>query len=308
MTNIHLNDPKSPSITLSEIEKEVFPIMRVRYWQHLINEMLKEKKFLVPIHLAFGHEASSCAINQVMTKDDRLCLTHRNISYNLARCECIETVLNHYLLTDLSKKNSHLGSMNLALQQFGVAYSSSILGNNLAVAAGIAMNRSFQSKRGIVFVITGDGAIEEGIFWEILIFAKSHDLGLVIIVENNDYSLGSTVAERRCKISLKKVCSGLDIKYLNGHGGDYYGLLKLYKIAHTEATQSQPICIEVNISSLCRHAGPTPGWTGDKMDININNGLMIQASETDPLHFIRTIIGQERYSLLEKILTTGVTC
>ena len=64
------------------------------------------------------------------------------------------------------------------------------------------MNLELKDK--VVFVVTGDGAIEEGSLWESLVFMKSNNLNVIIIIENNQWSLGTKIEERRCKIDLDK--------------------------------------------------------------------------------------------------------
>ena len=188
-------------------EAESIDLIRLRYSQHQLNEMLKAKQFKIPIHLAFGHEAAAVGMDLTMQSDDVLCLTHRNAAYNLARSKSLDSALKQYRMEQRPDRIAQMASMNLALDDTGIIYTSSILGNNLAVAAGVAMNRKLMKRAGIVFVVTGDGAMEEGIFWETMIFARSHGLGLVIVVENNDYSMSSTIEQRRCPIELSLICS-----------------------------------------------------------------------------------------------------
>ena len=60
-------------------------VLQLRYWQHLLNEDLKQKRFRVPVHLAMGHEALAVAVSAAMSESDQMALTHRNVAYNLAR-------------------------------------------------------------------------------------------------------------------------------------------------------------------------------------------------------------------------------
>ena len=41
-------------------------VLQLRYWQHLLNEDLKQKAFKIPVHLAFGHEAIAVAIGSLL--------------------------------------------------------------------------------------------------------------------------------------------------------------------------------------------------------------------------------------------------
>ena len=157
-------------------------VLKVRYGQLIINEHYKNKAFKIPIHLALGHEAIAIAVKTVMQEDDCLALTHRNVHYNLAKTGLLKSEIDEYLLKEEGLASGRLGSMNLANEEEGVMYTSSILGNNLGVAAGLALASKVKGD-GLTIVITGDGAMEEGSFYETLLFLKSNNLSTIIIVD-----------------------------------------------------------------------------------------------------------------------------
>ena len=279
-------------------------MIRLRYWQHILNEMLKQRRFKIPVHLAFGHEAVAVALAGVTSSADSVSVTHRNVLYNLARQDDLRRVLKLYDSTKSSPLSS-MGSMNLALDESGISYASSILGNNLAVAAGLAMSRKFLGGSGVSFATTGDGAIEEGVFWEVLLHARSHDLPLVILVEDNDFSLASAIAERRCAINLSSVCGGVGISYCEVSGADYVEIENSLRSARSEALSGQPACVLVRLKKFCQHAGPTPGWPEDPMEINLSNGLILEESLEDPIFNIQQLIGEKIFRELEGSVLTN---
>ncbi len=281
-------------------DREVFDVLCIRYWHHFLNERLKKKQFKIPIHLGFGHEAAAVAVDQVMEPDDQLCLTHRNAAYNLARSKSLNSILKHYQLSSPSTVGANMGSMNLAIEGVGIAYSSSILGNNLAVATGIAMHRSLIHKPGVIFVVTGDGAMEEGIFWETLIFSQAHKLPLVIIIENNDMSMSSTVLQRRSTIDLSKVCAGIGFQYFQASGAILLDSKTTLDSARKSAVAGAPACVELNLTTFCHHAGPTPGWPDDPLRITLEDGLLIEDTPRDPLYHIRNALGLDEFRRLSK--------
>ena len=57
----------------------------MRLAQIQVNQRYKNGEFLVPIHLAMGHESIAIAVTLSMHEKDGLFLTHRNIHYNLAK-------------------------------------------------------------------------------------------------------------------------------------------------------------------------------------------------------------------------------
>ncbi len=284
-------------------ETEAIALIRLRHWQHLLNEMLKAKHFRIPVHLAFGHEAAAVGMDLTMQPDDALCLTHRNGAYNLARSKSLESELTHYRLEKRDDRSAHMASMNLAMDDTGIAYTSSILGNNMAVGVGIAMNRKVDSRPGVVFILTGDGAMEEGVFWESLIFARSHSLRIVVVLENNDFSLGSTIAQRRCPVDLSLVCRGIGVNYCNAHGAALPEVKEALACARGRASAGDPALVELNISTFNQHAGPTPGWAEDPRRIAIEDGLLLGQDPDDPLMHLEQAIGTKAFSqIAERIL------
>ena len=273
-------------------------VLRLRYWQHLLNEMLKLKQFKIPIHLAFGHEAAAVAMDLTLGPEDRLCLSHRNAAYNLARAKSLDAVLAHYRLKSYSAPGALMGSMNLATEGTSIAYSTSILGNNLAVGAGMAMHRILIKQPGVVFVCTGDGAMEEGVFWETLIFSRSHRLPLVIVVENNDFSMSSTIAQRRSAVDLSQVCAGVGYSYSRASGAVLDEVKAALGAARASAAGGLPACVELDISTFCQHAGPTPGWPEDPLRISIEDGLLIEDSPDDPVFHVKNALGDAEFRRL----------
>jgi TPP-dependent pyruvate/acetoin dehydrogenase alpha subunit len=277
-------------------------LMEIRLNQHRLNEMLKRGNFKhFPIHLAFGHEALAFAVSEVMGQEDVLCLTHRNIAYNISRVGDFERILCHFA-GNSGDSPAPMGSMNLAFRDVGIYYSSSILGNNLAVAAGIAMNRKNSKTGDAVFVVTGDGALEEGVFWETLIFAKSQNLKLVILIENNNNSMSSSIEQRRCPIDFRKICSSMDIVYKSIDGSKILDTLGVFKEIKKEIVSgtSSVILAEAYIETYCNHAGATPGWDTDSRNISISDGIFINGTKVDPLHNLREEIGVTRFDNIYK--------
>jgi transketolase len=76
----------------------------------------------------------------------------------------------------------------------GVDMSTGSLGNGLSIGVGMAQGLKMKGKKSKVFVIIGDGEMQEGLIWEAALYAPRARLGnLVAIVDNNHYQgCGST--------------------------------------------------------------------------------------------------------------------
>lgn len=268
-------------------------VLRIRLCQMIVNEKYKRGEFEIPIHLAFGHEAIAVAVARCMEDEDKLILTHRNIHYNLAKNESLRRQLDEYFLKESGLSKGFSGSMNLANIEKGLVYTSSILGNNLSVAAGLALANKVKDSKGVVFVVTGDGAIEEGGFYETMLFIKSNALNVLIIVENNEWSLATKINERRCNINLEKLAATFEINYALLKGNEVYEYVnKIREIREYILKDKTSFCIEVCLSTLggyfvktneasigrCvnYHAGPASMVCLDKWPL-------IEQTDNDPL-------------------------
>ncbi len=269
-------------------------LIRVRSQQLVINNLIIQKKFKIPIHLALGHEALSVAIAQNFSKDDKLLLTHRNIHYHLSLNKSLNSSIEAYELKKKGLESGKYGSMNLINKKKGIIYTSSILGNNLPVSLGVAYA---QKKKNIVFVVTGDGAIEEGTFWESCVLAKSLNLKLIFLVENNDWSMYSSIKDRRSNINLKKFSDSIGLKYLfleSNNVFDYFKKIKLFK--QSIQNNNSPGIVEVKIHTL---GFKTIQKENKKKFINYHHGgikdlkffdnIILSKSKKDPIFVVKAL-------------------
>ena len=262
-------------------------VLILRAQQHVVNELMKIGKLKIGPHMAFGHEANAIALKNIFKKGDDLILTHRNIAYNLAfDTNNFKKFIDEFNLKKKGINEGKNGSMNIINPSKGINYTSSILGNNFSVALGISLSKKFyKSKNSFTYVITGDGAMEEGTFIETLIISRKFNLNFIIIIENNDFAMASTIKERRCEINLKKVAEAYDINYtnLNSRKVDEY-VFRINKFKNQILKSKKPGIIEINTKMFNRHAGPTPGWPSDPLNIDFKKGLIIHNSFEDPVY------------------------
>ena len=282
-------------------------LLRIRLSQMMINEKYKEGKFKIPIHLSFGHEAIAVALSHAIGKGDKLLLSHRNMAYNLVRASKLRPVMDEYLLLETGLAKGRLGSMNLMNNEGNIIYSSSILANNFSVAAGVAMAEKLKSNPSATFVLGGDGSMEEGSFYESLVLINSLGLPVVVIIENNEWSLGTHISERRIHIDLEKMTDSLGIKYIRLEGNDTGKYLdELQSVRNFSLKNNKPICVEVILKTLGdRRNPPSPEYPDGKY-INYHAGpthtvnlfeekpdIILCSNSFDPLFVTSEQVGME---------------
>jgi len=270
-----------------ERKRLAWEVVRLRYWQHLVNEDLKAGKIpKVPVHVAIGNEAIAVAVCNMMQPGDELVLSHRNMAYNLARRGEFGPVYREYLMEPTGVAGGKLASMNLTQPDLGIVYTSSILGNNVPVACGLALGKQTLGEQGIVIVLMGDGSIEEGSYYEGLVFAKTHNLRVLMVVENNDHSMSSTIEQRRCPISIDDMCRAVEVRFRQMRGNDVWEYLDSVREARQTVDEGGPMCLEVFVEALTNHSGPTPFGPSDPKELSLGNGLVVEQSSNDPVYVL----------------------
>jgi len=102
----------------------------------------------------------------------------------------------------------------------GVEFHSGSLGHLLSVGIGIAMDIKMRGGRNRVFVVMGDGELNEGSVWEGLLVASAYRLdNLVIIVDRNEFQANIRTEELIPLESVDKKFKafGCWVKRINGH-------------------------------------------------------------------------------------------
>ena len=89
------------------------------------------------------------------------------------------------------------GSMHLADRSANFMGTSAIVGNSIPVGVGLGLAASLRRTQQVSCIFLGDGAVEEGVFYESVNFATLKNLPVMFICENNLYSVYSNLAVRQ---------------------------------------------------------------------------------------------------------------
>ena len=102
----------------------------------------------------------------------------------------------------------------------GVEFHSGSLGHLLSVGIGIALDIRMRKGNGRVFVVVGDGELNEGSIWEGLLVAAAYRLEhLVIVVDRNEFQANVRTEELIPLESIDKKFKafGCAVRRINGH-------------------------------------------------------------------------------------------
>ncbi len=166
-------------------------------------------------------------------------------------------------LDDYTRLGSPLGDHPDMRKVPGVDFSSGSIGHALSNGVGMALGGRMQDRRFDIFVMLGDGEMQEGQVWEAALSAASHRLSNVIaIVDRNGYQLDGRVDEVLTVEPLddKWRAFGWEVHEVDGH--DIVALTQTLRAAKADKARTKPCCI---IAKTVKGKGvdymeTEPGW------------------------------------------------
>ena len=210
-------------MNLPDLQQAMF---RIRLVEEAIASKYSEEKMRCPVHLSIGQEAIAVGVCANLTNEDLVLSTHRAHAHFLAKGGNLRSMIAEIYgkVTGCSKGMG--GSMHLIDKPSGFMGSTAIVGNTIPVAAGLALAFKIQKSSSISCAFFGDGAVEEGAFYESVNFAALHKLPILFICENNLYSVYSGLGVRQPNgRKIHEMVSGMGIEADHGNGNcifDFY--------------------------------------------------------------------------------------
>ncbi len=126
-------------------------------------------------------------------------------------------------LTTLNRNGGRLPSHCDMNKTPGIDMTTGSLGQGASTAAGMALGKKMKKRKGNIFLILGDGELNEGQVWEMAMFAKHHQLdNLIVFVDWNHQQLDGYTSDicRLDNIEGMFSAFGFEAVTVNGHDVD----------------------------------------------------------------------------------------
>jgi transketolase len=126
----------------------------------------------------------------------------------------------------------------------GIRVASGSLGQGISIAIGAAIAKKNNKDDKTVFVLTGDGELEEGQIWESLLFASANNIdNLIAIVDNNNKQIDGSTDDVCSLGNLKDKFIAFDWEVLEMNGNNMEETVKMLKYAKTLTGKGKPVII-----------------------------------------------------------------
>lgn len=172
-------------------------MLRIRRLQERIDAEYLQDNMRTPVHLCIGQEAIAVGVCAALQKDDVISSNHRGHGHYLAKGGDMSRLVAELHCRTTGCSHGYGGSMHIIDTSVGHLGSSSIVAGGIPIGAGYGLAFHMRKEPRVSVVFFGDGASEEGVFYESIHFAVLKKLPVVFILENNKWAVCSPLKQRK---------------------------------------------------------------------------------------------------------------
>ncbi len=161
---------------------------KIRAFEEQVNELYKSAKMPGLAHLYSGEEAIAVGVCEALRRDDYITSTHRGHGHCLAKGASIDRMFAELLGKEAGYCRGKGGSMHIADQDTGNLGANAIVGGSAGIATGAAFSAKRRGTDQVAVCFFGDGALGQGLLYEVMNMASLWKLPVVYVCENNLYN------------------------------------------------------------------------------------------------------------------------
>jgi pyruvate dehydrogenase E1 component alpha subunit len=236
----------------------LFEALRIRLVEEKIIELYPSDLIQSPVHLSIGQESVAVGICANLNPEDWVFINYRGHAFYLAKGGPLPQFFAELMgrIDGLSKGKA--GSMHLAAPKQGVIGASAVVASTISHAVGAALASKIKGEKNRIFVANfGDGAMEQGVFFESLNFTALHNLPVLFLCEDNGLAVHTHVKDRQ-SFDLEKLISafGIDYTFIKEGYDPTKVMQNSKKVIDFVRSKQSPAFLRIKTARYREHVGP----------------------------------------------------
>lgn len=163
-------------------------MFRIRRFEEKLARLFKRGKLPGFVHLYIGEEAVAVGACSALKKEDRITSTHRGHGHVIAKGAEVRRMMAELLGKVDGYCRGKGGSMHTVDFGLGVMGTNGIVGGGIPIAVGSAWGDKQLGRDYVTVSFFGDGASNQGVFFESMNLAAIWSLPVIFMCENNGYT------------------------------------------------------------------------------------------------------------------------
>jgi TPP-dependent pyruvate/acetoin dehydrogenase alpha subunit len=160
----------------------------IRLFEEQANELYRTAKMPGLTHLYIGEEAIAVGVCSALRRDDWITSTHRGHGHCLAKGAEVARMFAELLGKEAGYCSGKGGSMHIADHENGNLGANAIVGGSTGIATGAAFSAKRRGTDRVAACFFGEGALGQGLLYEVMNLASLWALPVVYVCENNQYN------------------------------------------------------------------------------------------------------------------------
>ena len=192
-TTVHVTTTGHPTQVdaASEIERGLRMYRRmvmIRLFEEQVNELYTRALMPGLAHLYIGEEAVAVGICEALRPDDYITSTHRGHGHCVAKGAALDRMFAELLGKEAGYCKGKGGSMHIADPDTGNLGANAIVGGSAGIATGAAFTAKRLENGRVCVCFFGEGALGQGVLYEVMNMAALWKLPVIYVCENNLYN------------------------------------------------------------------------------------------------------------------------
>jgi len=163
-------------------------MMKIRLFEEQVNQLYLGAKMPGLAHLYIGEEGVAVGVCEALRTDDYITSTHRGHGHCLAKGASVDLMFAELLGKVSGYCRGKGGSMHIADVKSGNLGANAIVGGSAGIATGAALSAQMRGTDQVAVCFFGEGALGQGLLYEVMNMASLWKLPVIYVCENNRYN------------------------------------------------------------------------------------------------------------------------
>ena len=163
-------------------------MVRIRLFEERVNDLYTRALMPGLAHLYIGEEAVAVGVCAALRRDDFITSTHRGHGHCLAKGAAPDGMFAELLGKEAGYCRGKGGSMHIADPATGNLGANAIVGGSTGIATGAAFSAKRLGTGAVSVCFFGEGALGQGLLYEVMNLAQLWKLPVIYVCENNLYN------------------------------------------------------------------------------------------------------------------------
>jgi acetoin:2,6-dichlorophenolindophenol oxidoreductase subunit alpha len=190
---------------------------RIRAFEEKVNELYMKAIMPGLAHLYSGQEAVAVGVCEALRNDDYITSTHRGHGHCLAKGASMDRMFAELLGKEAGYCKGKGGSMHIADPDSGNLGANAIVGGSAGIATGAAFSAKMRGSDQVAVCFFGEGALGQGMLYEVMNMASLWKLPVIYVCENNMYNEYTHFSETLAgEVTARPQAFGIHVESVDG--------------------------------------------------------------------------------------------